>query len=81
MSPAEAAEAVAARVEGTSDSLLRALEALELDEGLQDNSAFTDRLDSLVFCCTRCDWWFGVGDTGSDVSGQWACVECGGEIE
>jgi hypothetical protein len=71
-----AAERVAKRLEGTSDSLIRVFEQLDLDEGLENNSEFCARLDSLVFCCSVCDWWFEVGMTGADVNGQWACVEC-----
>lgn len=80
MDYAKIAEDVASKLEGTTQGLETVLEQMELD-GLENVLAFCDRLDNLVFCCTVCGWWFEVSETGNDVNGQWACVECGGEIE
>lgn len=75
-----AAEKVAGAIEGTCDALYAVLERMDF-EGFDDNAQFCDALDARVFECTCCGWWFEVSMTGNDVNGQWACVECGGEIE
>lgn len=75
-----AAEKVAHELQGTADSLHGVLERFDF-EGYDQFDEFCDRLDSIVFECTQCGWWCDVGETGNDVNGQWACVECGGEIE
>lgn len=75
-----AAERVADKLIGTPDNLTFVLEELGMD-GFDNNSTFCATLDARVFCCAVCDWWHDVGDTGNDVNGEWACVECGGGIE
>lgn len=74
------AEKAAAKLEGTQSSLEQVLEDLDA-EGADEIDEFCDRFDSLVFCCTQCDWWFNTSETGNDVYGQWACEECGGQID
>lgn len=41
-------------------------------EEAENNLVFCATLDSLVFCCTGCDWWFEQGEMASD----WKCEDC-----
>lgn len=65
---------VAHELEGTSKFLTFVLEERELD-GLDNNSTFCHHLDSLVFCCEKCDWWFSQSEMTDKVD-QWICEEC-----
>lgn len=71
------AEEVASELEGTCKFLTFVLEEREA-EHMEDNSIFCARLDSLVFCCERCDWWFAQSEMTDKVD-RWICVECGDE--
>lgn len=71
-------ELVASDLEGTCQSLEQVLERYDI-EGADNDPSFCAALDARVFCCTVCDWWHDVGESGNDVNGQWACVECGTE--
>ena len=72
--PAQAADKVANYLSGTCMSLEKALEQCDLPEDLNMNSDFCTRLDSIVFQCACCEWWFEIGEMSASV--DWTCEEC-----
>jgi len=74
------AQQVAARLAGTCESGPEQIleRHFEGHEGATDNPSFLHEFDRLVFCCTRCDWWFDQNQNanpGYD-GGEWMCLEC-----
>lgn len=71
MTPTEMARLAAQRLQGSCQSIANLgeeFEALELD------GEFCAVLDSLVFCCTECDWWFEQSEMSE--TEDWVCEEC-----
>lgn len=69
------AQEVAYELEGTSKFLQFVLEERGQD-GMDNNSTFCAILDSLVFCCEQCDWWFSQSEMTDKVD-RWICEDCG----
>lgn len=71
------AQRVAARLEGYSKSIETVLEELDLG-GEENNTSFCHELDRLVFCCTKCDYWFNQTENANPgyEGGDWMCREC-----
>lgn len=70
ITPSEMAIKAADQLLGTSQSI----EDLgEEYEDLQLTIEFTDKLDSLVFCCLVCDHWFEPFQMGKE---EWVCESC-----
>lgn len=68
--PSEMAIKAADQLLGTSQSI----EDLGEDyEDLQLVIEFTDKLDSLIFCCLVCDYWFEPSQMGKE---EWVCESC-----
>jgi hypothetical protein len=68
----ELAEKAAARLSGSCESLASLGEEYE---DAEMKSAFCNRLDELVFCCERCNWWCEISEI-SDKHEEWICDEC-----
>lgn len=68
------AEEIAHDLNGTCQSLTTALEGREWD-GLDTNDEFTAVLDSLVFECEGCSWWFEVSEMCPEHD-AWKCEDC-----
>lgn len=45
-------------------------------EALQDDQAFCDTLDSLVFCCKQCDWWHDISEIALTTANGFVCEDC-----
>ncbi len=82
----EIADAVADALLGTTDMIESAVDSvlenpkfksLEIPsyDVLMFNTAFTDRVDERVQCCTTCSWWVEVSEMGNDEQ----CNECADE--
>lgn len=69
--PVALAELAAARLAGTAKTIAQLGPEFEAAESSQ---AFCDRLDTLVFNCTGCDWWFEHDEMS--VTEDWVCREC-----
>lgn len=41
-----------------------------------DDTEFLKRLDLLVFCCVRCNWWKRQRENGTPEAAEWVCKEC-----
>lgn len=65
------AQQVSARLNGTCKSLHEILEDIGQEE-LSNNSEFCAELDSLIFCCECCGWWYDIDEMKSD----WICESC-----
>jgi len=70
------AEQAADHLQGTCMSLGNLGEEFEAAE---NDTTFCDRLDELVFCCVRCDWWFEQSQMSELAIHEWFCHECEGE--
>lgn len=67
------AERAAERLQGSS----QVIESLgEEFEGAENDTTFCTRLDELVFCCVRCDWWFEQSQMSELAINEWFCHEC-----
>lgn len=73
---------IAEKLRGTCDSLQFVLEANDM-VGADDDATFCAELDSLVFCCERCNWWCEQHEMADDIRGNWICEECAeeGDVE
>lgn len=68
------AEDIAYDLQGTCYSLSEVLAEYDAEE-LEFNLAFCDRLDSIVFCCESCNWWFEISEMCSEHD-VWKCEDC-----
>ncbi|QGZ14295.1 hypothetical protein PP940_gp152 [Rhizobium phage RL2RES] len=69
------AKQIAEFLEGTCDSLTKALAQWDMEDA-EDDIEFCRDLDSHAFCCDKCGWWFfnsEEADTGKLIP---VCVEC-----
>lgn len=41
-----------------------------------DDMEFLKRLDLLVFCCVKCNWWKRQRENATPDAAEWACKEC-----
>lgn len=78
------AQQVAAKLVGTPESGPEAIieRYFEGHEGAEDNPSFLHEFDRLVFCCTKCDWWFDQNQNANPGYGHdepWMCHECKAE--
>ncbi|AHJ10739.1 hypothetical protein P106B_56 [Rhizobium phage vB_RglS_P106B] len=69
---------IAEELRGTCQTLTIVLENNDMD-GMDNDAAFCAELDSLVFCCERCDWWHEQSEM-SDKFEAWICEECASEV-
>lgn len=67
---------IAERLSGTADSLVTVLEYYGAAH-LQDDAAFCEELDSLVFECSVCNWWHDQSEMSK--SEDWVCEDCSDE--
>lgn len=72
------AEKIADQLRGTCTFLSTALEAIDREE-LEDDATFCAHLDSLVFCCVRCDWWHEQSEMAERDDDEWICQQCDSE--
>lgn len=68
---------LAERLQGTCDHL-------DMDDHPGFTAADWAQLDSLVFCCEGCGWWFEVGEESEVAAGYCdgcypTCENCGGD--
>jgi len=75
MTPYEIATEVAEELQGSCKFLSTALEERGA-EGMDNNAEFCARLDELVFCCIRCDWWCEQSEMAENPADEWICQEC-----
>lgn len=75
MTPVQIAVIVADELRGTCNSLLQVLEQHDAEE-MELNSEFCDALDSHVFECQRCNWWFEQSEMADRKDGEWICEDC-----
>lgn len=75
MTPADIAEKIAHTLRGTCSSVGAELEAIDREE-LEMDGEFCARLDSLVFCCVRCDWWHEQSEMAERDDDEWICEDC-----
>lgn len=63
---------------GSATSEFQAMESLDMDEELFNNTQFCDGLDSVVFCCAGCGWWCGTDEMSEAVGNghDQFCNEC-----
>jgi hypothetical protein len=78
------AQQVAAKLEGYSTSTSAVLDDFPLADGVDPeiNDSFCHELDRLVFCCTKCDYWFAQTENahpGYNHTNAWMCKECKAE--
>lgn len=71
-------EQIAYELQGSCDSLCAVLERHEM-EGAEHDSTFCYQLDSLVFECLGCGWWFEISEMSDDPAHDWKCEDCAGE--
>lgn len=64
---------VAYELQGTCQSLHEVLERFDMDDADME-SAFCAELDSLVFECTCCNWWYETSEMSEYT--DWQCKEC-----
>lgn len=74
MAWSKTAEDIAYELQGTCSSLLGVLEQYDM-EGAENDDAFTATLDSLVFECEGCSWWFEISEMCADHD-TWKCEDC-----
>jgi hypothetical protein len=70
-----------ARAHAAADELVGTCKSLHevCPGGEQDDLTFCETLDSLVYECVCCNWWFEAGDGQHDKQGGWACDDCNEE--
>lgn len=73
-------EEIADELQGTCKSLQQVLESHDM-EGAEEDQAFTDRLDSLVFECAACNWWCEISEMTDDEEHDWCCTDCHPNLE
>lgn len=67
------AEKAAEQLAGTCGTLARLGDEYEEAE---NEDAFCNRLDELVFECTRCNWWHEQSEMSEHADDEWFCTEC-----
>lgn len=67
----EMARRAAELLQGSSQGIANLGEEFE---ALELNAEFCAELDSLVFCCDYCNWWFEQSEM-SDTE-DWVCEDC-----
>lgn len=75
---AEHTAKIAHALVGTAEAIQYVIARLDLDH-LYDNETDLDTalFDSIVFCCTCCEWWCGADEINDDPeTGQWICDDC-----
>lgn len=65
---------IAHALQGSCDSLQGQLEIRDWD-GLDDDDEFCAVLDSLVFECEGCNWWFEISEMCGEHD-KWKCEDC-----
>jgi hypothetical protein len=71
---AKTSEDIAYELQGTCMSLAAILERHEMEDAELD-SEFCYGIDSLVFCCEGCEWWFEISEMCADHD-EWKCEDC-----
>lgn len=69
----ELARKAADRLQGSSLTLAALGEEYE---DAENDDVFCRVLDSLVFCCEQCDWWFEQSEMGERDDDRWICEDC-----
>jgi hypothetical protein len=64
-------------INGTCEDLNNFLEDHE-SEDLIDHTPFLEHLDSEIFCCAGCGWWYDISDMSDNEEAQEPiCNNCG----
>jgi hypothetical protein len=69
--PVQMAQAAAEQLTGTCQSISDLGEEFE---NLENDAKFCARLDELIFCCSKCDWWCDQSEMSEKE--DWVCDEC-----
>lgn len=66
----------AQKLEYTTDSLEELAEKdPEIDE-VVNTKEFLKYFDSMIFCCTTCNWWKRQRENATPDAAEWQCQEC-----
>ena len=68
------AEDIADELRGTCQHLTLVLEHYEMEEA-ENDTAFCFELDSFVFECETCNWWYAQSEMAEDQE-DWICEDC-----
>jgi hypothetical protein len=68
-------EDIAYELQGSCQSLEALLEFHEM-EGAENDAAFCNALDQLVFQCEGCGWWCEISEMTDDEENDWNCTDC-----
>jgi len=71
----EQIDKLAHRLQGTCDSIEKALEELEFEKEMTISDC--NELDQKVFCCEVCEWWYEISEM--DEENEWECCGCNEE--
>ena len=74
--PIARARKVADELQDTADSLYNVATEQE-----QNDAQFCSELDTRVFQCTCCSWWYEVSEMAEIKNDEWVCINCEPETE
>lgn len=66
----------AEKLEYTTDSLEDLADKDPEIDAVRDNMEFLQALDTMIFCCTTCNWWKRQRENATPDAAEWECQEC-----
>lgn len=45
-------------------------------EEAQNDATFCHQIDSEIFCCEECSWWFEMSEMANRKDEEWICSDC-----
>jgi hypothetical protein len=66
----------AEKLEYTTDSLDDLADNDPEIDGVRDDARFLQVFDSMIFCCTTCNWWKRQRENATPDAAEWECQEC-----
>jgi hypothetical protein len=66
----------AEKLEGTCDGLEDLVERDAEIAEVADLKTFLQYLDTMVFCCVSCNWWYRQRENATPDGAEWECHAC-----